>query len=322
MSKYLENLSADLEVAVHNSSTLHLPAHLGKGFIKHIPLEKDLYLRYYNFELEHTKRLSWFYDWEVSDSLYKLKLPCWELEPDVKEVLDTYRTRAIFKENIQLHKLESPLVKQVPAKTRIYELNLIFTGEWLSRNSPEGLCRIEGMMRSLEDKNLPACLTQTLDPSCKGMLKNLVHVLQKDLCYVLDIKTASYVLINSFMDMIVPAEMPAAPLHRSTHCDTIEKVEQRLHDYLTCSMPAISALAAEFNMTPITLQRHFKMIYGKNIYQYYLELKFAKGKELIDSNTKTVGEVAHMMGYHKINSFSRLFKKYYGCLPRQFKKKG
>jgi len=93
-------------------------------------------------------------------------------------------------------------------------------------------------------------------------------------------------------------------------------VEQRLQDFLLTSMPSIAELSAEFNMSPSTLQRHFKIVYRKNIYQYYLEQKLAIGKDLIASKKKTISEVAYMLGYNKINSFSKAFKKYFGMLPK------
>lgn len=72
----------------------------------------------------------------------------------------------------------------------------------------------------------------------------------------------------------------------SLYMESIVQVEQRVREHLLSSMPCIKTLASEFNMSSSTLQRHFKIVYGKNIYQYYLEQKPLLGKELIDSRKK------------------------------------
>jgi len=82
-------------------------------------------------------------------------------------------------------------------------------------------------------------------------------------------------------------------------------------------MPSISELASEYNLSPSTLNRHFKIVYGKNIQTYYLANKMAVGKSLIISKGKTISEIAYALGYSKINSFSKAFKKQYGILPKE-----
>jgi AraC-like DNA-binding protein len=45
------------------------------------------------------------------------------------------------------------------------------------------------------------------------------------------------------------------------------------------------------------------------------------GRQLLNS-TKSVQEIAAMFGYHSLSSFSRAFKAYFGCRPKQWQSAG
>ncbi len=99
----------------------------------------------------------------------------------------------------------------------------------------------------------------------------------------------------------------------------IVALEKTLSKYYTERLPNISELAKECNMSNSTFKRYFKLAFKESIYAYYLRKKMELGKEMLSDTDLTVSEIAYHLGYDKINSFSKVFKKYYGCLPRDYK---
>lgn len=64
----------------------------------------------------------------------------------------------------------------------------------------------------------------------------------------------------------------------------------------------------------------FKQVYGKSIYNYMLEVKMKKAKRLLLANDQPIKSIAGACGYKTVQSFSRVFKKYFGLSPSQFQK--
>jgi AraC-like DNA-binding protein len=311
---YMGKLSADFNIPLHNDITLKMPADKGSGFVKNIFFEDSFCIRYYHFSLKEDMPFHWFYDSEADELLYKLMFTCTSLP-------SPYNHSQAF---MELGKQHSTVLyigddneeQVIPANTWITRIALIFTKEWLAENFPDASFKITEISESLNQKLLPSYITEAMGYTYYNIINEMAREMDKDIFPMIHIKTKSLVLLNEFLSRLVQSNPAQAVEQQSIYHDTILKVEKRLQDYLLTSMPSIAALSAEFNMSPSTLQRHFKMVYGKNIYQYYLEQKLAIGKELIASKKKTISEVAYLLGYNKINSFSKVFKKYFGILPK------
>lgn len=108
-------------------------------------------------------------------------------------------------------------------------------------------------------------------------------------------------------------------LKKSVRYDTMIKVEKRIMECLTCSLPTQKELAAACNMSVSTLKRHFKIVFGKNIYGYYQEKRMLWGLKQILNSNKNINEVARELGFMKVNNFSKAFKKQFHYLPRDLK---
>ena len=85
------------------------------------------------------------------------------------------------------------------------------------------------------------------------------------------------------------------------------------------SPPKIDTVAKKVNMSVSSLLRQFKLIFGKSIYQYYVEKKMELGKKMILENNFTVKETAEMLGYNQASPFIECFTKYHGYSPGSLK---
>ncbi|MBC7936842.1 MAG: helix-turn-helix transcriptional regulator [Rhizobacter sp.] len=316
MYAYMEKLSVDLNVTLHNDITLKLPPEKGSGFIKNIFLEDDFCIRYYHFHLNQSMPFHWCYDTEADELLYKLMFTCGSTPVAMDKNLDSPDPQSFTQNSSVLYPVDSETVQIIPANIRITRIALMFTKEWLEQNFPDASYKITEIVDLLGKKHRPSFIPARMGYSYYATVNEMAKEMDNDIFPVIHIKTKSLVLLNEFLNKVVETSEANSFDQKSLYSETIIKVEQRLQKFLLTSMPSIAQLSAEFNMSPSTLQRHFKIIYGKNIYHYYLEQKLAIGKELIASKKKTISEVAYILGYHKINSFSKVFKKYFGVLPK------
>lgn len=67
------------------------------------------------------------------------------------------------------------------------------------------------------------------------------------------------------------------------------------------------------------LSRIFKEKTGKGFNEYRLELKIASAKGLLVRTNYSVSQIAYKVGYHNPNSFMKMFKKFTGFTPSQYR---
>ncbi|MBD2865103.1 helix-turn-helix domain-containing protein [Paenibacillus oceani] len=81
---------------------------------------------------------------------------------------------------------------------------------------------------------------------------------------------------------------------------------------MPCSCSAVRTIS--------TLKRTVKKVTGYPLHEYVHRLKVAEAKKLLISTERTFKVIATALGYRDVFYFSRLFKKYAGMSPRDYKK--
>ena len=66
----------------------------------------------------------------------------------------------------------------------------------------------------------------------------------------------------------------------------------------------------------------FKQEYGVPIYQYIVNRRIAKAKELLAGSRESISAIAQKVGYPNYSYFSTLFKEKTGMSPRDYREKG
>lgn len=101
----------------------------------------------------------------------------------------------------------------------------------------------------------------------------------------------------------------------------METVREMLTAYLESKLPPIPVIARNIAVSESTLKRNFKQVYGTSIYEYYLQIKMERARELFAEKSFSVKEVAYRLGYEKASSFIRIFRKFYNFSPGELKKR-
>ena len=116
-------------------------------------------------------------------------------------------------------------------------------------------------------------------------------------------------------------EAEIVPPGDRNHSEVLQAVEQKILDHLYTSAPSIEEMAKEFYMSPSTLKRKFKRVFGSNIYEYYLKHKMQLAKDILEHKHLKVSEVAAQLHYENVSQFIRIFKKINGFLPGRYQNK-
>ncbi|MGO4549233.1 helix-turn-helix transcriptional regulator [Paenibacillus sp. 2TAB23] len=82
----------------------------------------------------------------------------------------------------------------------------------------------------------------------------------------------------------------------------------------------LDAMADKLNISRSYLSRYFKEKTGEYFVDYVNSVRINKAKALLLKPDMLIQEVAQFVGYQNINSFNRMFKKFTGFTPSEFRK--
>lgn len=81
----------------------------------------------------------------------------------------------------------------------------------------------------------------------------------------------------------------------------------------------LESVANNFNLSPYYFSRSFKECMGCNLIDYINIVRIKKAKELLKRNEMSIKEIGYTVGYSDPNYFSKVFKKYEGYSPKEYK---
>jgi len=81
----------------------------------------------------------------------------------------------------------------------------------------------------------------------------------------------------------------------------------------------LDRVASEACLSPYHFHRLFREVFGETPNQYLQRRRLANARELLGSTERTVTEICLEVGFESMTSFSALFRRVYGCSPREFR---
>ncbi|MFK4785239.1 helix-turn-helix domain-containing protein [Fusobacterium sp. MFO224] len=105
--------------------------------------------------------------------------------------------------------------------------------------------------------------------------------------------------------------------------EQVEKVKH-IRDHITKDLTkhiTLQNLAEEHNISLTALKSCFKNIYGKSVYSYFKECRILYAVSLIKTTSKSIAEIASIVGYDNPSKFSAAFKQHMNISPLNFRKK-
>ncbi|MBF0432820.1 MAG: helix-turn-helix domain-containing protein [Fibrobacteria bacterium] len=85
----------------------------------------------------------------------------------------------------------------------------------------------------------------------------------------------------------------------------------------------VNDLLDKFNLGPDRVRQLFVHFTGKSFKELFLYIKIEKAKQLlIDNKELSVSQIAYDLGYEQAPQFSKIFKKFTGLPPQEYREKG
>lgn len=101
--------------------------------------------------------------------------------------------------------------------------------------------------------------------------------------------------------------------------DRLFKVKEELVSNLY-EIPKVKSLAEKYAFSETKLQKLFKQVFGKSLYQFALYERMLWAKEMLSSGKFSVSEVGYRLGYSNLSHFSKAYKNQFGLTPKSMYK--
>lgn len=127
-------------------------------------------------------------------------------------------------------------------------------------------------------------------------------------------------ILQSVLYKILTLHSLDKPSNTSEELDVVQQIAQHLE--LNYNKPLkIDELAKEFHMSRSSMYMQFKNVYGLSPKEYIMDMRIERAKQLLfDKNHNTsIKEVSFAVGFDNQLYFSRLFHKYVGLSPTEYK---
>ncbi|MFD2334168.1 helix-turn-helix domain-containing protein [Cohnella sp. GCM10020058] len=95
----------------------------------------------------------------------------------------------------------------------------------------------------------------------------------------------------------------------------MEYVEEHFGDDLS-----LDAIAGKLGITGPYLSTYFKEKTGTNLSDYILTVRINKASQMLRDTDLLIQEIASLVGYYTVASFNRVFKRYTGLTPSEFRR--
>ena len=129
-----------------------------------------------------------------------------------------------------------------------------------------------------------------------------------------DIAALRGILSNSFISLIHQQGRDAELQSNQIVTGAIRIVKSRFQEDLT-----LDSVAEELNVSLFYLSKLFRKHTGTNFTEHLTQVRVDYAKKLLAAGEMSVKEVAYAAGFNSQSYFSKIFKKYTGIAPSEFK---
>lgn len=152
----------------------------------------------------------------------------------------------------------------------------------------------------------------------KNVLSQILHAQLSPLAQRIFMESKALELIAIILDIYAKGNEKQFTISRSD----IEKIqfakELLLRDI--ANPPSLSKLARQAGTNEFTLKKGFRELFNVPVFKYLQQMRLAKAYELFQATNLQVSEVADIVGYESVSSFSRAFTAFYGLKPGDVKR--
>ena len=82
---------------------------------------------------------------------------------------------------------------------------------------------------------------------------------------------------------------------------------------------SVAMVAEAMGVTPVAITRVFQRLLGMGTLDYIHHTRLKAAKQLLSASERSIREIAELTGYNNSVTFIRVFKKYEGVTPGQYR---
>ena len=136
---------------------------------------------------------------------------------------------------------------------------------------------------------------------------------------VLRIKIRELLLLFMREFVSVPERMRADQIYekyKMLMASAIRYIDENFCDNLT-----LGGVCKHFAISKTYFCHLFKLITGKTFTEYLTDLRIRAAMVMLEDPSLSITEISEKLGFSNTSYFSKIFKKYTGCLPKEYRKK-
>lgn len=151
-----------------------------------------------------------------------------------------------------------------------------------------------------------------------------VYPLLADIC-----KSEGYYAVRQLFDLLHQLSLgkgqtlaTASFAHSDDKSDSrrIKKVKEYIDSNYNREL-RLDDLSAMVGMVPGAFSRFFRRHTGQQLSEYVVEARLGHAARMLVDTAMQVSEIGYCCGYNTLSNFNRLFKKYRGCTPSEFRER-
>jgi len=220
-----------------------------------------------------------------------------------------------FAGNIFIVAGNSSIQFEIPEGEHIKIISLLVDIDWLKKELAAGDIIQSAAIDALCNKAraAPVQLATTWDDI--HLMAEAAGQLQTGTRGLLLLKANLFLLIAGLFSRFMQSPGQHKDRHQYLHYNEMIVLENILTSHLEKKLPGLPALAKTMSLSPSTLKRNFKLVFGKNIHQYYVEQKMNYAMKMLTEKFLPVNVVANLLQYENVSGFIATFKKHHGRSP-------
>ncbi|MBE7051569.1 MAG: helix-turn-helix transcriptional regulator [Ruminococcaceae bacterium] len=108
--------------------------------------------------------------------------------------------------------------------------------------------------------------------------------------------------------------------HTKGSASVVEATAQYIKSNYANASLSIPVIAKQFNIHPNYLSSIFKSNTNSTIIEYLSQVRIASAKKYLTESDLTIKDIALKIGYNNSHTFTRIFKKFEGVTPSDYRK--
>ncbi|ALO16794.1 Regulatory protein PchR [Salinivirga cyanobacteriivorans] len=315
---WLQHIAKQFGVELEEN-TINFPSHMGEGFLRHYYLTNGITLNYLRFRFYQEITFSRKAGKEVPFSpimFYIHEKKCkQDIEDEIKEIFSN-SPNGVFWPSSHISS-----VWKFPVNEWLSNITIAINHEWLLKNCDSGK---GNYIHQLLTSGKPFYVFEEITSEMHQIISDIVDIIGNNshACVAnLFLESKSTELLALFIEKLVdrPLNENTSNLN-SSDVEKLFKIKEIILKNIS-DTPSLNKLADTVGFSESKLQKSFKQVFGKSIYQYALYEKMLVAQKMLKSKKYSVSEVGYELGYSNLSHFTKAFKNQFGVNPKTYASK-